>query len=225
MSGSRRSSTTQSTALVAQVFERLRAGAGRHDLDVVMVQQRGDAELLGRIVLDHQQALAARLDIGLDLGERGLRRPRPMVGLGTKEKAPRARPCWRSSSRVTICTGMCRVFGFCLSWLSTVQPSMSGRKMSSDTAVGLVFARQVQRVLAARRDQHLEAFVMREIHQDARIVRIVLDDQQHGVAGRDVVAVVGDLLDHALGQGGEREAALGHRLRPTPARRRWPAPT
>ena len=98
------------------------------------------------------------------------------------ENAPRARPCWRSSSSVTICTGMCRVAGFCLSWLSTVQPSMSGRNTSSETAVGLIFARQGQRVGAAHRDQHLEAVVVREIDQDARVMRIVLDDQQHGIA-------------------------------------------
>jgi len=54
----------------------------------------------------------------------------------TNENAPRASPCWRSSSSVTICTGMCLVSEFCLSWLSTFQPSMSGRNRSSDTAVG-----------------------------------------------------------------------------------------
>jgi hypothetical protein len=62
--------------------------------------------------------------------------PSRVVGLVTNENAPRARPCWRSSSSVTICTGICRVSGFCLSWLSTFQPNMSGRNTSSDTAVG-----------------------------------------------------------------------------------------
>ena len=63
-------------------------------------------------------------------------RPSVVVGLVMKLNAPRASPCCLSSSRVTICTGIWRVAGLCLSWLSTVQPSMSGRKTSSDTAVG-----------------------------------------------------------------------------------------
>ena len=41
-------------------------------------------------------------------------------GFEMKSNAPRARPCWRSSSRVSICTGMCRRLGSCFSRLSTV---------------------------------------------------------------------------------------------------------
>ena len=153
------------------------------------------------VVLDDQQALAARLRVVLDARERAPSRPSVVVGLVRKEKAPRARPCWRSSSRVTICTGMWRVAGSCLSWLSTVQPSMSGRKTSSETAVGWYCARERQRVGAAHGDQHLEARVVGEVDQDARVVRIVLDDQQHGVAGlRSSCAVVRDLLDRLLGE-------------------------
>ena len=60
MSGSRRSSTTQSKAARAAIVQRLGAGAGGDDLDVVVAQQFADAQLLGRIVFDHQQPLAAR---------------------------------------------------------------------------------------------------------------------------------------------------------------------
>ena len=42
---------------------------------------------------------------------------------------------------------------------------------------------ELERVGAAHRDQHLEALVAREVHDDAGVVRIVLDDQQDGVAG------------------------------------------
>ena len=42
-------------------------------------------------------------------------RPSVVVGLVTNEKAPRASPCCRSSSSVTIWTGICRVSGFCFS--------------------------------------------------------------------------------------------------------------
>jgi hypothetical protein len=65
-------------------------------------------------------------------------RPLALVGLVTNANAPRARPCWRSSSSVTICTGMWRVRGSRLSSESTVQPSMSGRNTSSETALGVM---------------------------------------------------------------------------------------
>ena len=58
--------------LPAQRRERLGAGAGGDDVDVVMAEQLGDPELFGRIVLDDQQALAARLDEILDPAERRL---------------------------------------------------------------------------------------------------------------------------------------------------------
>ena len=124
--------------------------------------------------------------------------PSVEVGLVTKENAPRARPCWRSSSRVMICTGICRVSGFCLSWLSTVQPSMSGRNTSSDTAVGWYCLARSSASAPAHRDQHLEALLARQIHHDAGIMRIVLDDQQDGLAGLDLQPIVGDLLDRAF---------------------------
>ena len=43
-------------------------------------------------------------------------------------------------------------------------------------------------------DDALEALVARQAQQDARVVRVVLDDQQHGVALLDVVAIVLDVL-------------------------------
>ncbi len=100
-----------------------------------------------------------------------------------------------------ICTGMWRVSGLCQSWLSTVQPSMSGRNppppTSSRTAVGW-YAGKLQRVGAAGGDQHLELLVAGKIDQHAGIMRIVLDDQQNGVAGLEVEAIVGDRLEDAL---------------------------
>ena len=80
---------------------------------------------------------------------------------------------------MTICTGMWRVAGSSLSWLSTVQPSMSGRKMSSEIAAGSELARQGERLRALGGDDALEADVARQAEQDARVVRVVLDDQQH----------------------------------------------
>ena len=58
--------------LLLQRRQRCRAGIDRLDVDVVVAEKLGDAELLGRIVLDDEQALAARFDKGLDAGERSL---------------------------------------------------------------------------------------------------------------------------------------------------------
>ncbi len=95
---------------------------------------------------------------------------------------------------VTICTGMWRVAGSSLSWLSTVQPSMSGRKISSEMAVGMELPGEGQAQRAFGGDDALEALVARQAQQDARVMRVVLDDQQHRVALLDVVAVVLDVL-------------------------------
>ena len=58
--------------LFAQRGKRLAAGAGGHEIDVVMPEQLGDAALLGGIVFDDQQALAARLHVILDPRQRRL---------------------------------------------------------------------------------------------------------------------------------------------------------
>ena len=72
MSGSRRSSTTQSAALSRSVASASAPVADGDDLDVVVAEQLADAHLLGGIVLDHQQPLAARLGIFLDAVEHRL---------------------------------------------------------------------------------------------------------------------------------------------------------
>jgi hypothetical protein len=40
--------------------------------------------------------------------------------LGHEREGAARQACWRSSSSVMICTGMCRVSGFLLEWLGTV---------------------------------------------------------------------------------------------------------
>jgi hypothetical protein len=69
--------------------------------------------------------------------------------------------------------------GSSLSWFSTVQPSMSGRKISSEMAAGGTAARGKGRWRPCG-DDALEALVARQAQQDARVVRVVLDDEQHG---------------------------------------------
>ncbi len=105
-----------------------------------------------------------------------------VAGLTRYENAPCDRPCWRSSSTDSICTGMWRVAGSSLRLFSTVQPSMSGRNTSSVMAVGRYSRASDSACLAAGGDDALEALVARQAEQDARVVRIVLHDQQHVVA-------------------------------------------
>ncbi len=76
----------------------------------------------------------------------------------------------------------------------------------------MVRARQRKRIRAAVRDQHLETFVLRQINHDARIMRVVFDDQDHAVVLREVVAVIDYLLDWPLSQTGLRERAVAGRL-------------
>ena len=45
--------------LIAEDSQRLFAGAGADDLDIVVAQQLADTHLLGLVVLDDEQALAA----------------------------------------------------------------------------------------------------------------------------------------------------------------------
>ena len=56
-------------------------------------------------------------------------------------------------------------------------------------------AGQGQGLGAAARDQRLQPAVAGEIDQDARVVRIVLDDEQRGVVGPDVGPIVGHDLE------------------------------
>ena len=57
---------------------------------------------------------------------------------------------------------------------------------------------KIQRFRAACRDQNLEALVAGEIDQHPRIMRVVFDDQQNGVAGFEIQPVVRQLLDDPL---------------------------
>ena len=50
----------------------------------------------------------------------------------------------------------------------------------------LILLGEIERIVAAHRQQRLEALVARQIDQDARVMRIVLDDQQDGVAGLEM---------------------------------------
>ena len=157
-----------------------------------------DAHLLGRIVLDDEQLLAPRHGEILD-ARQCLAQAFDRGRLGNERERAAREAVLPVLVQRDICTGIWRVSGSCFSWLNTVQPSMSGRKTSSETAVGLNSRGELERVGAAHGNQHLEAVVVRKIDDDARVMRVVLDDQQHRIARLDVVAVVGDRFDRSLG--------------------------
>ena len=75
---------------------------------------------------------------------------------------------------------------------------MSGKNTSSETAAVETLA-QGQRVGTARSDQDLEALIARQISDDANVMGIVFDHKQDRIARLDFKAVVGDLLDNAIG--------------------------
>ena len=63
---------------------------------------------------------------------------------------------------------------------------------------GMELARQRPGLGAAHGHQHLEALVARQIAQNARIMRIVFDNQQHGISGLQIVAIVGNMFRRTL---------------------------
>ena len=77
----------------------------------------------------------------------------------------------------------------------------------------LVLARERQRVGAAHRHEHLEALVVRQVDEDARVVRVVLDDEERRIARLEIVAVVGNGFDRPIGQRGRPGTRTAHRAR------------
>jgi hypothetical protein len=189
---------------LAQRFERLGAALDRHDLDVVMPQELGDAEPLGGVVLDHEEPTAAPARIFLDARQR-LLEPFLVGGLGDEGEGAA-----RQAVLAVLVEGedlhgdvaRRRV----LLELAQHRPAQHVRQEHVERdGARLILAREHERVAAARRDQHLEARIMGEVGHDARIVRIVLDDQQRGFTRLDAGAVVGDGLRRRFGESRARD--------------------
>ena len=208
--------------VLAQRLERLGAGADRRDLDVVV---QSAARRCPARSMSLSSTTSSRFLCGVTydlMRSNACSRSSVVPGLTRYENAPCDSPCWRSSSTDSICTGMCRVAGSSFRLFSTVQPSMSGRNTSSVIAVGRYWRASDSAVCAAVGDDALEALVARQAEQDPRVVRIVVDDQQHVVAladaRRDRRATTLGLRD-----GEDRQRRQGSRrllARAWPARRR-----
>ena len=162
-----------------------------------MAQELGDAHPLIGVIFHDQQPLAARLGIFLDAVERlfeAFRRRRLVdEGEGAARQAVLAILVEGHDLHGDVARR--RV----LLQLAQHAPAQHvGQEHIERHCVGFVFACQRQRIGAAHRDQDLDPLVMREIGHDPRIMRIVLDDQQHRLAGLETVAIVGHLLDRGF---------------------------
>ena len=72
----------------------------------------------------------------------------------------------------------------------------------------LILFGKIEGIVAAHRQQHLKPLVAGEVDNDARIMRIVFDDQQEGIAGLKIEPVVRDLLERAVGGGRQQLGGL-----------------
>ena len=196
-----------------QKIERLAARAGGNDLDVVVAEQRRNADLLGFVVLHDEQALAAQPGKLLDPRHRGLHafggRRLGDEGKGAARQAVLAvflqrHDLHRNMARDRIV----------LELAEHVPAQHVGQEDVERNGGRPILKREFDRIVAAHRDQNLEVLVMGEIDKDARIMRIVLDDQEHAIARRDLRPVVENRLDNMFRQVGDAEAALRVPARP-----------
>src|SRR5579862_3277942 len=63
---------------------------------------------------------------------------------------------------------------------------------------GLKLAGQSERIRSPRRNENFESFLVRQIAQNGRVMRIVLNDQQDGVARLEAFAIIANLRHETL---------------------------
>src|SRR6202034_1308573 len=178
---------------------------------IVGTQQLGDALALGFIVFHQQQPLSARLGVAFD-ARKGI-----LQAFGGGRLLHERKGAARQTMMAILVQGddlHRNVPGAGILFeLAQYRPAKHVGQENIERYGGrMVRARQRQRVRTAMREQYLESFVLRQIDHDARIVRIVLDDQNHAVARREVVPVIDDLLDRPLDQTCLRQRAGSGRL-------------
>ncbi len=179
----------------AKLGKRFGSRTGNRHLDVFVAQQLHDAELLGLVVLDDEQALLAGLGIGLDACELRLEM---LLGrrLGHEgERAARQSMLTVLIERNDLNGNMTRQR--ILLQLAKHAPAQHVGKEDIERDGGrLILLGKLDGVGSARCKQHLEPGISRDVHDDARVMAIVFDDEQDRFPGRDVEPVVGyDLLE------------------------------
>jgi len=155
------------------------------------------ASLLGLVVFYYQQALAAGLrkilDLGQSFGNAGRRRRLDDEREGAARQAVLAVLIERNNLHWDV---PCQRI---LLKLTQHVPSEHVRQEDIKRyGCRLILLGEIERIVAAHRQQCFEALVAREIDHDARIMRIVLHDQQNGVARLNFESVVRNLLDRTF---------------------------
>ena len=193
MSGSRRSSTTQSNDAVEHRFKASAPVAAVQHLDVVVSEQLDDGLPLDVVVLDDQQPFGARGGEVLDAVEsrfQALGRGRlDEVGEGAVRQAVLALLFQRDDLHRDVARGRVE-----LELVEHGPAEHVGQEDIERDGRGAELPGQGKTDRALGGDDAFEALVARQTQQDAGVVRIVLDDQQHQVAVLDGIAVVLDVL-------------------------------
>src|SRR5579862_4556702 len=188
--------------LPAQKVQRFVAGAGGGDLDVLVCQKLDDAHLLDLVVFHDQQATDTPGDEALDALEGAFQivggQRFAQIGEGPAFEAVLAFffdgndlhgdvPCPRVPLQ-----------------LVEHRPAKHvGQEDVERNGARQMGAGQGKGFAPAHGHDPFETAVARQIQEHPRVMRIVLDDEQHKVVGLDGVAVIGDPLD-ALHVGNRR---------------------
>ena len=126
--------------------------------------------------------------------------PSVVVGLVTKENAPRARRVLAILVERDDLHGDVPRQRILLELAEHGPAEHVGQEYVERHRRRLELLGEIERVGAARGDQHLEALVAGEVQDDAGVMRVVLDDQQDAVAGLDLQPIVRDVLHGAIGR-------------------------
>ena len=177
--------------------KRCRTGVRYHDIKIVVSEQFLDAHLLRGVVFDDEKPLAPRFGIRL---EPRYRRSQAVLCGGLRDERERA-------ARQSVLAVLVEAHDLnrdmpcfrILLQLAEHGPSEHVREEEIERhGGGTPLTRQRQRVDAARRNQRLEPFVVRQVHEDARVMRIVFDDQDRRVSRVDTLAIVRHHVHGAL---------------------------
>ena len=160
---------------------RRRVDDGR-DLDVVVARSARRCSSARPDRPRRPAAVAAGACVNVLMRSNARSMPSVVSGLFMYANAPRSRPCWRSSSTVTICTGMWRVHRVPLELVEHRPAEHVGQEDVERDRRRQVLARERQASVPRIATTPLKPRLRARSSSTLRVVRIVLDDQQHGVA-------------------------------------------
>ena len=190
--------------MIAQRLQRFIAGVGVDDFNVVVAEQFVNAHLLDAIVFDDEKTFAARLGKLPD--------PRHRVGNAvTRRRLGHKREGAARQTMLAIFVERHDLNGNVpgervLFELAQHSPAQHvGQEHVERNGGWLVLFGQAERLVAAHRQQCLEALVAGQVDQNTRVVRIVLDNKENAVAGVDIHPVIRNGLDCPLADPGTRK--------------------